>query len=86
MSLAKIKLGSEHGIEKRNIQDGLWYPINKESEGFESYEKAYQTALVIQKMYTGEYRVVVYDYNRLGRKNIRILTNLTKEDDDVEVV
>lgn len=77
MTKENIKLGSEYGIEVKRPLVHNWASVNQPGEGFESYEEAYQKVLKLQKEWKDhdrEYRVVVYDYNRSGRKNFRVLT------------
>ena len=80
MTLENQNTGSEYGIEKRSTCKGIsgfWYFINKPGNGYDTYEDAYQTALVAQKRIPSNYRIVVYDYNSSKRRNVRIITIVT---------
>jgi len=83
MTLENTNFGSEYGIEVKGLEkNGFWVLVNKLGEGFETYEETYQSALTIEKELgsVGCFRVVVYDYDSSERKNIRILTVITKID------
>jgi len=82
MTLENQNFGSEYGIEVKALsKNDFWFPITRISEGFETYEEAYQKALTLENdmgMFS-YFRVVVYDYANSKRTNIRILTNITED-------
>lgn len=83
MTLENQNIGSEYGIEVKGlVKNGFWIPTNKIGKGFETYEEAYQIAINMEEELgtIGCFRVVVYDYDGLKRKNIRILTSITGEE------
>ncbi len=82
MTRENRNFGAEYGIEVR-IPKGVlaagWMPDNIPGEGFEEYETARQEALNLSaKFKVKQYRVVVYEYDGLERKNVRIVTTIKR--------
>ena len=83
MTLENTNFGSKYGIEIRSLGTSNWAPINRPTDGFETYEEAYQAATKFDKLFglsssvpQSEKRccVVVYNYDGSNRKNVRVLT------------
>ena len=83
MTIENQNTGSEYGIEVKGlVKNGFWVLINKLGKGFETYEEAYQMALITEEKcgIFGYFRIVVYDYDGSKRMNIRVLTVITKDE------
>ena len=80
MTLEAQNFGSEYGIEAvDNATYSRWAEITKPGEGFEGLEEAKTHAVKLnyEANCALHFRIVVYEYDGLLRKNIRVVTTIS---------